>query len=85
MPAPTFDPGPCDGLSSFQREYVVSLAAQADFAHFVLVNGSIEETFQRSQPGPKNVLWYDKQGDLWLDRIGTQRLLRRISTKKEPT
>lgn len=82
MTAPTFDPGPCEGLSSFQREHVLGLAALPEFSHFVLVDGDPARTFQRDSPGPKNVLWYDKQGNLWLDRIGMQKLLRRVGTNE---
>jgi hypothetical protein len=83
MTAPTFDPGPCEGLSSFQRSHVRALVTLPEFSHFVLVNGSTHDTFQRDRPGPKNVLWYDKQGNLWLDRIGLQKLLRRVGTNEE--
>lgn len=83
MTAPTFDPGPCVGLSPFQRDHVWALAALPEFSHFVLVNGRTDDTFSRATPGPINVLWYDKQGTLWLDRIGQAKLLRRISTKEE--
>lgn len=78
MTAPTFDPGPCKGLSAFQRQHILSLAARPEFAHFVLVDGDPAKTFQRPAPGPVNVLWYDNGRTLRLHRIGVGKLLRTV-------
>lgn len=83
MTAPTFELGPCEGLSSFQREHLQAIRQDPMFSVFVLVDGSYEQTFFRATPGPLDVLWYDDAGNLWVDRIGVNKLLHRISSKEE--
>lgn len=80
MTAPTFDPGPCEGLSAYQIAYVRALPQRPEFDRFVLVDGDPARTFSRSTPGPLNVLWYDKQGELHLVRVGRGRPLREVVT-----
>lgn len=83
MSAPTFDSDPYAGLTLFQRDHVQSLLMHPNFSHFVLIDGDLAKTFQLKTPGPKNVLWYDKAGGLWLDRIGQRKLLVRIAPTAE--
>lgn len=78
----------CCGLSKFQHQWLRELVTQSNFKHFVLVNGEIEETFSRSTEKltPLNVLWYDTNETLHLDRVGVNKLLsQHAADESEPT
>lgn len=67
--------------SAFQLATLQSINAREDFDKFVLINGSIVESFNNPHPylRPFDVLWYDKSGDLNYTRIGVRKVLKERS------
>lgn len=70
----------CSGMTHFQYTYLTELVRRPGFREFVLINGSVRETFHRTVTGPFTVLWYDTSDELNMVRIGRIKVLQQQSS-----
>lgn len=74
------------GRTPFQVATIESIATQSDFAHFVTTDNLTADqtqTFSTDEPpAPVNVLWYDREDNLHLVKVGINKVLRHIVAKK---
>jgi hypothetical protein len=65
---------PTPGRTGFQTAYAVALATRGDFGFFCGTPWDCDAPYR----GPVCMLWYDTGGRLHLDKVGQNRVLRKL-------